>query len=307
MKEWKFQSEDGIHEIRAVSWETEDQPRAILQISHGMQEYMERYGKFAEFLVSKGIMVVGNDHLGHGYSVNDASELGYFQKGANSGVVIEDLHTLTKAIKEQYPDVPYILMGHSMGSFMARRYLMTYGNELDAAIIMGTGTQPGAVLAGGKLVSKIIELIKGDKHRSTLMKIMAFGAYNKRIKPMRTRCDWLTKETEIVDWYRKNPLCTFSFTVNGYQVLFDAIGYIQKKSNIEKIPKDLPILIVSGEEDPVGAYGAGPKAVAASYQKAGIQDVTCILYPEDRHEILNETDKEKVYDDILNFIEKQVK
>lgn len=306
MKEWKLPSTDGINELRVVTWETTQTPRAVLQISHGMIEYMNRYQDFAEYLNEKGFVVVGNDHLGHGYTAKNPEDLGYFAAKGKSAVVVEDLHEVTKKVKEEYPGLPYFMLGHSMGSFMARRYLMTYGEELDGAVIMGTGSQPGAVLAFGNMACNVIKLFHGDRYRSKFLKKSAFGNYNKKIDTLRTPSDWLTKDDAAVDKYRKDPLCSFDFTVNGYSGLFDSISFIQKKKHIAQIPKNLPVLLVSGGKDPVGAYGAGPTKVYESYRAHGLEDVDLILYPEDRHEILNEKDKEQVYSDILNFLEKHI-
>lgn len=306
MKEWKLASSDGVNELRVVTWEPEGEVKAILQISHGMIEHMLRYAEFAEFLNAHGILVVGNDHLGHGYSAKTDEDLGYFAKEGKSKVVVEDLHLVTEAVKKEYPNVPYFLLGHSMGSFMARRYIMNYGEELDGAIIMGTGTQPGFVLAFAKGLCKVIKAIRGERHRSQLIKLAAFGAYNSHIKPTKTASDWLSRDEEKVQMYRKDKFCRFDFTVNGYETLFDAIGYIQESQNIAKIPKNLPILIVSGEEDPVGAYGKGPRQVYASYKKLGIKDLELKMYPEDRHEVLNELDRQTVFADMLTFLEKHI-
>ena len=193
-----------------------------------------------------------------------------------------------------------------MGSFMARRYLMTYGEELTGAIICGTGYTPGVVLTAGKLCAGVISKVKGERHRSKFLQKLAFGSYNKRIADKRTANDWLTKNTEMVDAYNRDKYCTFLFTVNGYQTLFDVLGFIQKKENIEKIPKNLPVYMIAGEEDPVGNYGKGVEKVFEEYRKCGIRDLELKLYEDDRHEILNELDRENVYLDVKNWILKHI-
>lgn len=250
--------------------------------------------------------MIGNDHKGHGLTAEKDEDLGYFGE-EKSAAVIEDLHEVTRYAKEQYgADVPYFLFGHSMGSFMARRYLMTYGEELTGAIICGTGYTLGVVLTAGKLCAGVISKVKGERHRSKFLQKLAFGSYNKRIADKRTANDWLTKNTEMVDAYNRDKYCTFLFTVNGYQTLFDVLGFIQKKENIEKIPKNLPVYMIAGEEDPVGNYGKGVEKVFEEYRKCGIRDLELKLYEDDRHEILNELDRENVYLDVKNWILKHI-
>lgn len=247
----KIPSSDGVHQLHVVIWEPETSVKAVLQISHGMIEYIERYGDFAG-----------------------------------------------------YPDVPYFLLGHSMGSFMARRYLMTYGRGLTGAIICGTGRQPAVALLAGKLICAAVGAVKGESYRPEFVKKACFGSYNERFEPAETENDWLTKDKAVVEAYNSNRLCTFSFTVNGYKTLFEVLSYIQNKRNIERIPKELPVFMIAGEEDPVGAYSKGVKSVYYTYKKAGIRDISLKLYPDDRHEILNETDKEKVYGDVYAWLDR---
>lgn len=224
-----------------------------------------------------------------------------------SATVVDDLHRVTQYAKKEYPGVPYFLLGHSMGSFMARRYLMTYGEELTGAVIMGTGRQPGIVLAAGKLLAGVIGACKGEEYRSELIRRISFGSFNARIPKKRTESDWLTKDEGIIDEYRKNKYCTFSFTINGYRTLFDVLTFIQKKENIAKIPKRIPIFMVAGTDDPVGEYGKGVEYVYDEYRQAGIEDIMIRLYEGDRHEILNELDREDVYRDIYDWIAQRMR
>ncbi|MCI7792021.1 MAG: alpha/beta hydrolase [Lachnospiraceae bacterium] len=302
MKEIQLPSHDGVHKLHVVIWEPETEIRAVLQISHGMIEMIERYDDFAGFLNTKGILVIGNDHLGHGHTADSEEDFGYFCPKNMSATVVDDLHSVTEYAKKEYPGVPYFLLGHSMGSFMARRYLMTYGKELTGAVIMGTGRQPKLVLMSGKVISTIVQLVKGSRYHSVFLKKLAFGAYCDRIPNKRTESDWLTRDEKIVDFCISNKYCNFSFTVNGYKTLFDVLTFIQKKENVDKIPKKLPIFMVAGNDDPVGEYGKGVKQVFEIYKQAGIEDVSLKLYEGDRHEILNELDKENVYEDIYNWL-----
>ena len=297
-----FQSSNHKNTIHGVIWGQEGVPKAILQIAHGMTEYIERYDEFARFMVDNGILVVGNDHIGHGKSVDSKDEWGYFAKKDGSACVVEDMHHLTKIMKKKYPEIPYYLLGHSMGSFMVRRYLMNYGDDLSGAIIMGTGNQPLPMVLGGKGLVKIETLLRGEKYRSKLVEIIMFGAYNKRIKDAKTPCDWLTSDVEIVEKYMNEPSCTFIFTLNGFDSLLDTILYIMKKRNIDKIPKNLPILMTSGEEDPVGNYGKDVKKLYKTMKDSGINNLELKLYEGCRHEILNEVTRKTAYKDILEWI-----
>ena len=299
-KEFTYPSADKKTEIHAVIWKPEGEVRAVLQICHGMVEYIGRYDRFACFLADQGFLVTGNDHLGHGASVTSDDEHGYFGHPDGNKHVIADIHHLRKAAQKKYPDVPYFMLGHSMGSFLLRQYLTLHGEGLTAAIIMGTGSQPQMILAAGKLLCRTIALFRGWHYRSNLVDGMAFGGYNKKFEPARTRNDWLTKDTSVVDAYCGDPWCIFQFTVNGYCQMFIGIEAAQK--NVGRIPKDLPLLIVSGADDPVGGFGKGVKEVYESCRKAGIRDVSLKLYPDDRHEILNETDYQTVYDDLLGWM-----
>lgn len=298
-----FNSSNGTHKINGYRWMPENEPyKGIVQIVHGMVEYIDRYDDFARFLCEHGYIVVGEDHLGHGDSINDKSEWGYFAPSDGFNHIINDLHTLHTKQAREFPKLPYFFLGHSMGSFLTRIYISRYGDQLTGAIIMGTGNQPPIVAMCGKILAGIIAMFKGDKYRSKFINNMAFGAYNKRFKPARTPYDWLTKDEAIVNAYLKEPRCTFIFTLSAYKELFDGVMYVGKKSNIARTPKNLPLLLTSGAQDPVGGFGKGVIHVYDMYKAAGIDDVSIKLYDNDRHEILNEADRQQVYADILAWL-----
>lgn len=303
-EEFYFDSNDGLTKIRALKFIPDGEVKAILQISHGMVEFIDRYEGFANYLCEKGFLVVGNDHLGHGGSVNSKEDWGYFAKKDGYRIVLDDILKLLNIVKNDFPNKKYYLLGHSMGSFLARLFLIEYGNELDGAIIMGTGQQSKGTLVAGKALTKLISLFKGEKYRSSFINNMALGSYNKKFEPSTTHCDWLTKDEKIVNWYYNEPRCQFVFTLNGYYNLFSLIEQIIDEKNLEKMPKDLPVLIVSGEDDPVGNFGKDPKAVYETFKAVGMKNLDLKLYPNDRHEILNETDKALVYEDIYNWLKK---
>jgi len=305
-KNLSLSSQDRKQKLHIVMWKPEGEVKAVLQISHGMQEYIERYDEFANYLNSKGILVVGNDHMGHGHTADSEEELGYFYKKHSSEKVVRDLHRVTRATMKRYPDIPYFLFGHSMGSFLARRYIMTYGNELTGAIICGTGYQPEIALLTGKIAAAVSAAVKGEKHRSKFIDKASFGTYNKKIENVEDPMDWLSTKRETVEKRKGDIYCEFKFTNNGYKMLFDTIEYIQKKKNIEQIPKRLPLFLIAGKEDPVGNYGEGVEQVYHSFEKAQIRDVEMKLYEGMRHEILLEKDSQKVYDDVYAWLVKQM-
>ena len=305
-KDYYMPSKDGIHRLHVVLWEPDTEVKAVVQLSHGMVEMIDRYEDFARFLTQHGYAVIGNDHLGHGLTAGNDADLGYFCPRHMSATVVADLHRVTRVAKKRYKDKPYFLLGHSMGSFMARRYIMTYGMDLDGAVICGTGSQCWLTLAAGTVVSNALRLVLGDRFRSKLLRMNAFGAYQKRILHPRTGSDWLTRDEAIVEFCVGNKYCNYSFTVNGYRTLFEVLLYIQKQQHVRRIPKELPLFFIAGGQDPVGHYGKDVPRVAASYERAGVEDISIKIYREDRHEVLNELDKDEVYADVLSWLEQKL-
>lgn len=303
---FEFLSADKGTKIHGVKWEPDTgKLKGVLQITHGMVEYVERYDKFAEYMTGQGFLVVGHDHLGHGQSVVSEEYWGYFAPQSGSDILVEDMHKLRTMTQSEHPELPYFMLGHSMGSFMLRKYLSKYGENLQGAIIMGTGNQPDRMVRMGKSVCKFLAAFRGWSYRSKMVHNMAFSGNNKRFADEGTNA-WLTKDKEIVNAYNNEARCTFIFTLNGFYNLFDTIHYINQPENIDAIPKSLPLFLVAGEDDPVGNYGAGVQEVYETYEKAGIEDITWKLYATDRHEILNELDKEKVYEDIYAWIKVRI-
>ncbi len=301
-----FMSSNGKNKVFVKIWypdsEKYNEPKCILQICHGMIDHIERFDAMAEYMAQRGILVVGNDHIGHGHSVEDESEFGYFAKGKDPGkYLVEDMHKLTRIMKNKYPDKPYFLAGHSMGSFMVRRYIIRYGEEIDGAVIMGTGNQPSILVNTGRLLSDVVGHLKGDRYRSQLINKVMFGTFNKKIANKRTEHDWLTTDNSIVDAYENDEKCSYIFTINGYYGLLNTIAYVSKFKNIQKTPIDLPILMVSGADDPVGGYGKDVKRLYNKLKKHFI-DITLKLYKGCRHELHSESIKEEVFEDIYEWI-----
>ncbi|MBO7357396.1 MAG: alpha/beta hydrolase [Lachnospiraceae bacterium] len=300
-EDFYFDSRDGVNKIHAVRWIPAGDPVAVLQIIHGMCEHVDRYEDFAKYMCEKGFLVTANDHLGHGKSIVDNCP-GYFTDKNPANVVIRDVHRLKKLTEEKYNHKPYFVLGHSMGSFILRNYLFRYGKGITGAIVMGTGMEPHVKILSMEMLSSLGCLFGKAKSHNLFITKQGFGTYLKKIDNPRTQSDWLTKREDIVDKYIADPLSGFLFTNNGYKTLSELLLPLYKKKNIEKIPVTLPVLIVSGTEDPVGEYGKAPKALYESFKKTGMQKVTLKLYEGDRHEVLNETDNETVYSDIYTWI-----
>ena len=304
-KHMRFLSTDGATKIHAILWTSETvKPKGIVQLIHGMVEFIDRYDDFAKFLTEQGYIVVGHDHLGHGESVTDPERLGYFAEGDPARVLLQDIHRLRIYVKNQFPNLPYFMLGHSMGSYLLRRYLSTQGEGLSGAIIMGTGQETDAAVTAGLVMIRSLAKLHGWEYRDEKLKSLLYNANYKKYDTTGADLEnsWLTKRTDIVKAYYENPLNSFCFTLNGYEALLSTVLFCGQKRNIQAIPKDLPLFLVSGEDDPVGALGKAVKKVYEMYVKAGISDVECKLYPNDRHEILNETDNAVVYADIANWI-----
>ena len=304
--EFYFPSKDGNTEIHTIEWKPVGKVCAVLQLCHGMIEYIARYDEFAEFLCGRGWYVVGNDHLGHGKSVQSKAEYGFFNEKYGNACVLGDIHTLRQRTMKKYPDVPYFMLGHSMGSSLLRQYIQMYGNGLSGAILMGVVAEHNKLtLQLGKRICSTLAFLRGWHFRSRLIENMALGAYNRKFKPAKTRADWVTSDQERLAEYVSDPLCSFMFTVNAYYSMFSGMLASQKKESIYMIPKGLPILFTAGADDPVGDFGKGVRKVYEQYKAAGIQDVSLRLYSGDRHEILNETDREQVYQDLFEWLEER--
>lgn len=301
-EELYFDSRDGVSRIHAIRWIPDGEPRAILQIVHGMAEYVDRYHDFAVKMAERGFLVIGEDHLGHGLSVQGEGTYGYFCENDPATVVVRDVHRLKKLTQKEYPGIPCFIMGHSMGSFITRNYICKYGTGVEGAVIMGTGMQKKAVVSSAKKMAAAQKIIHGSKYRSKVLDKAAFGQYNKRIENPKTESDWLSKDEKKVEEYINDPLCGFTFTVNGFQTLFELIWRLYQQDNLDNMPKDLPIMFVSGTDDPVGDYFEGVERAIESFKATGMQDITVKKYEKCRHELLNELEQEQVAEDILGWL-----
>ncbi len=305
-QEFYYPSSDKETSIHAVAWVPEQEIKAVLQISHGMVEYIDRYDAFASWLSKRGIYVTGNDHLGHGKSIISEENYGFFHEPDGNRCVIEDIQRLRERTEERLPGVPYFMLGHSMGSFLLRQYVLKHGRGLAGAVIMGTGDKGRLLLEAGQLLCRIFAMVKGWHYRSRFIDSLGLGSYNKKFEPSESKKEWVTSDAEIRKTYEEDPLCSFTFTLNGYYQMFEGMKKISGKKSAIRIPRTLPILLVSGKEDPVGDFGKAVEKIFHQYQQAGIKDVTMKLYDHDRHEVLNEQDRCQVYEDILKWMEDRI-
>ncbi|MBQ7548516.1 MAG: lysophospholipase [Clostridia bacterium] len=306
-KEYSYPSSGGMADIYARVWLPEDKEiKAVIQLIHGKSEHGDRYEHMAQALCDAGYAFAINDHIGHGRSMKAPEDIGYFGADKNKGgkTFVEDARTFTLMLKKEF-DKPLIIMGHSMGSFVVRKYVAEYTSGIEGVIICGTaGSNPA--LSAGLMLTNIIMKLKGDRHRSMLIEKIAFGTYNKRCQG-RTEFDWLTRDDAVVDKYAADEKCGFVFTVSGFKNMFELLKDISGDEWYSKVPKNLPILLISGAEDPVGEYGKGVREVYEKLGASGHDNLEMKLYKDCRHEIHNEFDKEQVFADIIAWSDKLIK
>lgn len=302
MKKEFYYDSIGQGKIHALQWQPEGEVKAVVQILHGIAEYADRYHDFAAFLNTQGILVVAEDHMGHGESMKQGGTRGYFRGGWFTAV--DDSVALMKRTMAEDPNVPYFLFGHSMGSFMTRTILAKYpASGITGAVICGTGWLADALLTAAMPICKLVCKTKGEKHYSKFLQKLMFGNYNQRIEHPRTGYDWLTRDHRIVDAYEADPRCGFICTAGLIRDMIGGIRYIQTDAALSSMNKELPVFFIAGGDDPVGDYGAGVRKAAENFKNAGMKQVECKIYPLCRHEILNEINREEVYGDVLQWLQ----
>ena len=299
--EFKIRVSENI-EIHVYEWLPDTEPKAILQIAHGMAEHAARYANFAEFLTNNGYAVYANDHRGHGKTAGNVEKLGFFAEKDGWSFVMHDMYKLTLEIKKRNPDKAVFLFGHSMGSFLSRYYITQYASDIKGVILSGTGGHPGILGNIGVFITKMLIAFYGKKAQSPLMSKLSFGEFNKVFKPNRTEYDWLSRDDAQVDKYVADPFCGTVFTTGFYKDMLKGLLDVSTQKSIDEIPENLPIYLFSGNNDPVGENGKGVKEVYEKYKKAGIKNVSIKLYENARHETLNETNNDEVYNDILKWL-----
>jgi len=300
-----IKAKDG-KELYIYCWDKVEKPKAMVQIFHGMAEHAGRYNEFAEYLNSNGFIVYAADHRGHGKTAGTVEELGYIgENGFN--VIIEDNHLISEKMKQEHSELPMFLLGHSFGSFLAQEYILCYGSELKGVVLSGSAAQKGPQVYGGRLISSFERLMFGEKKQSKLLDTLSFGSFNKRFKADGHKFAWLSTDLKEVKKYEEDTFCGAVFSTGFFYYLMKGLRKLYKKERLASIPAELPIYIISGEDDPVGGYGKLVKQLFKVYKEIGIRDVQMKLYPGFRHEILNEVNKNEVYEDILNWLNNKQK
>lgn len=305
-QDFYFQSSTGRTSIHALKCVPDGKPRAVVQIAHGIAEHIDRYRPFMEFLADNGFVAAGNDHLGHGKSIRVPEEQGFFAEKDGWWRAVDDMDKLHDIMSKEYPELPYVLFGHSMGSFLTRTYLIKHPDKYDGVILSGTGHQSPALVLGGNAAASVMAKLNGAMGDGTKLDSLAFGSYLSNIENPRTKFDWLSRDAEQVDKYIADPLCGFVGKIGLYRDMMQGIKFITDKKNIAQMNKEKPVYFMSGDGDPVGDYGKGVERAYKAFCDAGLHDVFMRLYPGGRHEMLNETNKEQVYQDILNWLNEKI-
>jgi alpha-beta hydrolase superfamily lysophospholipase len=300
-----FNSHDNTT-IAYYKHEPDKEIKAVVIITHGMAEHAKRYSDFAGFLNHNAYVVYAHDQRGHGETAGKLDKIGFFADKNGWQKVSDDLAELVKIAKSENENKPVFVLGHSMGSFVSRTYLTDHSEEVNGAIFSGTAGSAGALAFAGNIMASLIMLFKKKTAPSPLMDNLSFGSFNKGFKPARTKFDWLSRDEKIVDKYVADPFCGTIFSIRFFKDLINGLELVNKKQHAEKIRKDLPLYLFSGEKDPVSKNGKQVCDVFNMYKNAGITDIEMKLYPDARHETLNEINREEVYNDVLSWLEKRI-
>ena len=303
-------SSDGRSWLRIMVWLPDPTytRRGAVQLIHGMAEHIGRYDQFARFLAGLGYVVFGHDHIGHGESVSSSKELGHMPLEGGKEILLQDVARVREVVftsTARCDDLPLFLFGHSMGSYVARVYIARTPKQVAGAVLCGTGHQPRALALAGRSLSKLIGAVRGPEYRSSLVESLVIGSFSSAISNSRTEYDWLSNDPEVVDTYCADPLSGFRFSVGGYATLMDLVAEAVSKTGAAEVPSSMPLLFIAGEEDPVGSWGKAVQKAAELYRQQGVQDVSVILYPDMRHEILNEPDRMRVFSDVESWLTKR--
>lgn len=298
---FKVKGADGV-DLHTYAWLPDGEPLAVVQIAHGMAEHALRYRRFAAALNGAGYAVYANDHRGHGLSVSAGERPGHMGDGDGWNKAVQDLKRVNEAIMRRHPGIPIVLLGHSMGSFLAQQYIREYGDSIAAVALSATNGPPGILGQIGRLVSRLERWRHGPRGHSALLAGMTFKAFNKPFAPNRTEFDWLSRDPAEVDKYVADPLCGFEVTTGTWVGMLDALTRIASNASLAGMNKEMPIYVFSGTEDPVGERGKGVKRLLAAYKRHGFRNVTHRFYDGGRHELLNETDRDRVTADFISWL-----
>ncbi|XVX20089.1 alpha/beta hydrolase [Actinomycetota bacterium] len=296
------QTSDGTR-LAMRRWLPDGEPKAVVQVAHGMAEHSERYGRLAERLTGAGYAVYAHDHRGHGPGAAPET-LGHLADSAGWDSAVDDIRSVMAVAQSEQPGLPYFLLGHSMGSLMARTLVTEGSDGITGLVLSGTAGDPGPIAKVGRAIALLEGRVRGGRKPSQIMNKLTFGQFNAPFKPARTDFDWLSRDTAEVDKYVADERCGQVCSSRLFADMLDGTQRIAKDENVARVRKDLPILLISGDADPVGGKGGdGVKGVLAQYQKAGIQDVSMWLYPGARHELFNETNRDEVVDDLIGWLD----
>ena len=288
-------------QLQKSVWKPAGEVRAVVQIVHGMAEHIACYDETAKRLNGAGFLVVGHDQLGHG---TKAERLGWFG-GEGFDSLVADVHTLRQDTQKEYPDIPYFLLGHSMGSFVVRNYCLQHEQGLSGVLLSGTGHFPPGLVGMGLFLANMLCLFGGEKKPAKLIENISFAGYNKEWSPPRTDKDWISRNEGKIDRYIADPLCGFTFTAGAYRDMFRGLRNLYP-GKLSGMDKNVPVLLYSGASDPVGDRGAGVRKVADELKAAGVQDVSVQLYENGRHEMHNEPNREEVWTDLIGWMDKRI-
>ncbi len=301
MRESSFLSADGKTKVYYRKYLPSCEPKGIVQLAHGIAEYIQRYDAFARFLCENGYIVAGNDHLGHGFTAGEA-DLGWCGEAGGWEAMVEDMHTLHKLLRKDHPGLPCYLFGHSMGSFLARTFIIRFRGSLDGVILSGTGHQSTQLIGMGLETARLICRKCGTRHKSKLLDKLLFGQYNRGIENARSPYEWLSRDEDVVAAYDADPLCGFLPAAGLVRDMLGGMAFIVKARNMERMTKDLPVYFISGDKDPVGENGKGVMRAYKAFLRVGMLDVTMKLYSGARHELLNELNREEVFSEVLSWL-----
>ena len=302
--DFSYPSSDKIHAVHVREWVPEGRPRGMVQIVHGVAEHIGRYDPAARFLAARGYVVCGEDHLGHGLTAG--GKFGYFAPKNGWDLVVRDVRRLRELEGAKHPGLPYVILGHSMGSFLTRTYLIRWPGTVDAAVLSGTGQESAAAVASGKALAETLCRLRGPGYVSKTVNDLSLGAYNRTFKPNRTPSDWLSRDEVMVDAALADPLCNFMPTVAMFRDMMGGLQFIAARKNLARMSKDTPVYFFSGDQDPVGSMGRGVRRVEEMFRAAGCTDVTVKLYPGGRHEMLNEINRQEVFQDLFVWLEQKL-
>ena len=304
LTELNYPSKNGVDTIHGYIYApVSGEVRGIVQLAHGMIDYVGRYHFLIDALTKDGYVFAGNDHIGHGKSAPSPEKLGFYPGKNGATDMVRDLHTMNKILRERFPGAPIVMLGHSMGSFLSRLYIEKYPHTAEGHIIHGTSGPMNATVKAGKLLVKLVSALKGDDHRSKLIDSVAFSSYNTKFPKAEGKHAWLTREVELVNGRDDDPFTNFKFTCSGFYQLFTALGDVSCGKWFKNYPKSMNTLILGGTMDPVGQYGKGCEKVYKKLLLEGCNAISIKLYDGARHELFNESCRDEVFADILAWLD----